>query len=82
MTDIKHPEPGEDGRIPADELSAYLTAIYEAEYEEGRAARDALDAKKKKAVEELISLGVSQESAYFIVGYKTETQEKPKSSKK
>lgn len=69
MTDIVRPEPGDDGRIPADEISAYLTAVYEAEYEEGRAVREALTAKKKKAVDELLALGVSKESAYFLVDY-------------
>jgi hypothetical protein len=55
-------------RITQEEFSAREAARYNAE----KPIRDALKAKKSKIVKELVDLGLSQNSAKFLVGLSEE----------
>lgn len=52
-------------RVTAEDRAAQLFA----EWDAGQSERDTLDAKKKKAVDELVALGLSLESASLICQY-------------
>lgn len=62
----------EDGRISVEDFNRYIDAISEAEYEAGREARAEAIAKRKTAADELITLGLSEQSAYLLAGYSGE----------
>lgn len=59
-------------RLTSEDIRTKLLA----EFEAGKPERDAHAAKKKAAADELISLGVSKESAYLIANYYEEDLEK------
>lgn len=60
------------GKILSEDFSAQLRADFNARKPE----RDALAAQKKVAADELISLGLSKESAYLLANYYEEDLEK------